>query len=82
MRARICVIPLRPDKRAYSCQAVQDGGAPLQRPAERRGDNKLTKNKNKTKAHDWKDKEAKSAVDRKSRSVRQNARGNKNPIRF
>lgn len=26
----MCVIPLQPDKRAYSCQAVKDGGAPLQ----------------------------------------------------
>lgn len=29
----MCVIPLQPDKRAYSCQAVQDGGAPPQQPA-------------------------------------------------
>lgn len=57
---------------ALLCNGRRNGG----------GDNKLTKNKNKTKAHDWKDKEAKSTADRKSRSVRQNARGNKNPIRF
>lgn len=28
------VIPLQPDKEAYSCQAAQDGGAPLQKPVD------------------------------------------------
>lgn len=43
MWARICVIPLRPEKRAYSCQAVQDGGAPFRQ--ERASDNKLNNKK-------------------------------------